>query len=269
MPSAEPGAAERGRLGRRGHRDRGRAASAAPRAVSEPALSVAFFDPARQVHGLARAGATLLFEGTRSLVLDEPARLEPSGEGWAAGGRQPLRGAPGAGLRAGGAGRQPRPRVHGHRQRGRHAGRRPGHGQRDPAPARLGGPGRAARHLGPRATPATRCWRSRAARAASPGHGEELVSAALVAEGEMKAGGGSPAVDRLRRRGPPAQRRPGAVAARARTSRAAPRAPWPPGPRWSWRASTCTPRCSAGAWRARRPSGSTSWPCGRRRPDAA
>ena len=52
--------------------------------MSEPALSIAFFDPARQVHGLARAGATLLFEGTRSLVLDAPARLEPSGEGWGA-----------------------------------------------------------------------------------------------------------------------------------------------------------------------------------------
>jgi len=52
--------------------------------VSQPALSVAFFDPARQVHGLARSGATLLFEGSRSLVLDEPARLEASGEGWAA-----------------------------------------------------------------------------------------------------------------------------------------------------------------------------------------
>ncbi len=53
--------------------------------MSEPALSVAFFDPARQVHGLARAGATLLFEGSRSLVLDEPARLEPSGQAWEAG----------------------------------------------------------------------------------------------------------------------------------------------------------------------------------------
>ena len=52
--------------------------------MSQPALSVAFFDPARQVHGLARSGATLLFEGTRSLVLDEPARLEPSGEAWEA-----------------------------------------------------------------------------------------------------------------------------------------------------------------------------------------
>ena len=52
--------------------------------MSQPALSVAFFDPARQVHGLARSGATLLFEGNRSLVLDEPARLEPSGEGWEA-----------------------------------------------------------------------------------------------------------------------------------------------------------------------------------------
>jgi len=52
--------------------------------VSEPALSVAFFDPARRVHGLARAGATLLFEDTRSMVLDEPARIGPSEGGYAA-----------------------------------------------------------------------------------------------------------------------------------------------------------------------------------------
>lgn len=52
--------------------------------MSEPALSVAFFDPARRVHGMARAGATLLFEDTRSLVLDEPARIGPSEGGYAA-----------------------------------------------------------------------------------------------------------------------------------------------------------------------------------------
>jgi len=53
--------------------------------VTEPALSVAFFDPARQVHVLARSGATLLFEGSKSQVLDDPAQLEPEGEGWSAG----------------------------------------------------------------------------------------------------------------------------------------------------------------------------------------
>ena len=52
--------------------------------MTGPALSVAFFDPARRVHALARAGATLLFEGSRSLVLDEPARIGPSGGGYAA-----------------------------------------------------------------------------------------------------------------------------------------------------------------------------------------
>jgi len=52
--------------------------------VSEPALSVAFFDPTRRVHGLARTGATLLFEDTRSMVLGEPARIGPSESGWSA-----------------------------------------------------------------------------------------------------------------------------------------------------------------------------------------
>ena len=52
--------------------------------MSEPALSVAFFDPARSIHGLARAGATLLFEGTRSLVLDEPARIAATEGGYTA-----------------------------------------------------------------------------------------------------------------------------------------------------------------------------------------
>ncbi len=52
--------------------------------MSEPALSVAFFDPARRIHGLARAGATLLFEDTRSMVLDQPARIGPSEVGYEA-----------------------------------------------------------------------------------------------------------------------------------------------------------------------------------------
>ncbi|MDQ3587584.1 MAG: hypothetical protein M3350_00590 [Actinomycetota bacterium] len=52
--------------------------------MSEPALSVAFFDPARRIHGLARAGATLLFEDTHSTVLDQPARIGPSAGGYAA-----------------------------------------------------------------------------------------------------------------------------------------------------------------------------------------
>lgn len=52
--------------------------------MSESALSIAFFDPDRRVHGLARAGATLLFEDTYSQVLDEPARIGPSDGGYAA-----------------------------------------------------------------------------------------------------------------------------------------------------------------------------------------
>lgn len=52
--------------------------------MSEPALSIAFFDPDRRIHGLARAAATLLFEDTRSMVLDEPARIGPSEVGYEA-----------------------------------------------------------------------------------------------------------------------------------------------------------------------------------------
>ena len=37
----------------------------AARAVSEPALSLAFFDPEHGLYGTARAGATLLFDGER------------------------------------------------------------------------------------------------------------------------------------------------------------------------------------------------------------
>ncbi len=32
--------------------------------MSEPALALAFFDPDRRLYGIARAGATLLFEDT-------------------------------------------------------------------------------------------------------------------------------------------------------------------------------------------------------------
>lgn len=52
--------------------------------MSAPALSVAFFDQARRRHGLSRAGATLLFEGASSQVLSEPARIVAAGEGYAA-----------------------------------------------------------------------------------------------------------------------------------------------------------------------------------------
>lgn len=48
---------------------------------SAPAVSIAFFDPAHQVYGQARAGATLLFEGTNATALPEGPSLEPRGEG--------------------------------------------------------------------------------------------------------------------------------------------------------------------------------------------
>jgi len=52
--------------------------------VSEPALSVAFFHPHAARHGLARSGATILFSGARSEVLAEPARIERGAAGYAA-----------------------------------------------------------------------------------------------------------------------------------------------------------------------------------------
>lgn len=52
---------------------------------SEPALSLAFFDPEHELHGIARAGATLLFEGTTPTVLSEGPGLERVGhDGWRA-----------------------------------------------------------------------------------------------------------------------------------------------------------------------------------------
>ncbi len=53
--------------------------------MSEAAVSIAFFDPAHGLHGIARAGATVLFEGSRSSVLAEGPRLERrDGAGWQA-----------------------------------------------------------------------------------------------------------------------------------------------------------------------------------------
>jgi hypothetical protein len=50
--------------------------------VNETPISIAFFDPAHGLHGTARAGATLLFEGTRSSVLSEGPAVERRGDGW-------------------------------------------------------------------------------------------------------------------------------------------------------------------------------------------
>ena len=52
--------------------------------MSAPALSLAFFDPAHGLHGSARTGATLLFEGASSNVLAEGPRIEQDGTGWRA-----------------------------------------------------------------------------------------------------------------------------------------------------------------------------------------
>jgi hypothetical protein len=50
--------------------------------VSAPALALSFFDSAHDIHGTARAGATILFEGRKPEALPEGPSIEPSGEGW-------------------------------------------------------------------------------------------------------------------------------------------------------------------------------------------
>jgi hypothetical protein len=52
--------------------------------VSEPALSLAFFDGERDLHGTIRAGVAILFEHDRSRALSESPELEPDGESWRA-----------------------------------------------------------------------------------------------------------------------------------------------------------------------------------------
>jgi hypothetical protein len=48
--------------------------------VTEPPLSFSFFDPDRQLYGTARAGATLLFEGTTPAALAQGPRIERVGD---------------------------------------------------------------------------------------------------------------------------------------------------------------------------------------------
>ena len=50
--------------------------------MSEPAVSIAFFDPEHGLHGSARAGATLLFDGPESTVLPEGPAMERRPAGW-------------------------------------------------------------------------------------------------------------------------------------------------------------------------------------------
>lgn len=48
--------------------------------MSEPALSLGFFDPAREVHGTLRAGVAVLFEGARAWALEETPEFAREGE---------------------------------------------------------------------------------------------------------------------------------------------------------------------------------------------
>jgi hypothetical protein len=50
--------------------------------VSQPALSLSFFDPEHGLHCSARSGMTLLFEGSGSRALPTGPRIEPTGDGW-------------------------------------------------------------------------------------------------------------------------------------------------------------------------------------------
>jgi hypothetical protein len=52
--------------------------------VSDPALSVAFFDRDRGLSGTARAGASIVFEGAHSTVLPRGPELEQTERGWSA-----------------------------------------------------------------------------------------------------------------------------------------------------------------------------------------
>ena len=153
--------------------------------MTEPALSVAFFDPARQVHGLSRSGATLLFEGSRSLVLDEPAVLQPAGDGWSAGveGRFEVSLAPASeAVELGGN------RVRVCTVTGQVAGT-PVDGLgtvsetlRAPAWEELD----AVRAISVLAEPGHALLAVARRPRGAPGHGQELVDAALIADGELK-----------------------------------------------------------------------------------
>jgi hypothetical protein len=52
--------------------------------VSAAALALSFFDAAHDIHGTARSGATILFEGRKPVALPEGPSIEASGDGWRA-----------------------------------------------------------------------------------------------------------------------------------------------------------------------------------------
>jgi hypothetical protein len=61
--------------------------------VSAEAFALSFFDPDRELYGIARSGATILFEGRRPAAHAAGPQLEADGEGWRAelNGRMSLR----------------------------------------------------------------------------------------------------------------------------------------------------------------------------------
>jgi hypothetical protein len=52
--------------------------------VSAPALALSFFDAAHDIHGTARSGMTILFEGRRPVALPEGPQVETTDSGWRA-----------------------------------------------------------------------------------------------------------------------------------------------------------------------------------------
>ncbi len=202
-------AAARGRL-RRGHRDRGGHGNPAARAVSEPAISLGFFDPAREVHGIAALGRGGAVRGraradaggprqassptarAASRALRRRRRARPSA-------RSPARPTSAAASRTRLPGRRP-----GCGPAGRRASGRSSETHEPPAWADLDARARSSRRC---STRGTRCSRPRGARAGRVGHGEELVNGALVSRRRAARGRGRADLDRLRRRGAPAQRR--------------------------------------------------------------
>lgn len=52
--------------------------------MSDHPVSLAFFDPERGVHGTVRTGLTLLFEGSEPAALPEAAAIAAEGDGWSA-----------------------------------------------------------------------------------------------------------------------------------------------------------------------------------------
>ena len=52
--------------------------------MSAPALALSFFDLAHDIHGTARSGASVLFEGRKPVALPEGPAIESSGDGWRA-----------------------------------------------------------------------------------------------------------------------------------------------------------------------------------------